>query len=78
MEAEKVKPLASFPQVHDPRLSVLELKPELAEDDLKRLQGALGFPLCAAHHEQIICVADQDSRATICPLPIEPVQVDVA
>jgi hypothetical protein len=36
MEADEVKILASFPQVHDPRLGVLELQPELAEDRLER------------------------------------------
>jgi hypothetical protein len=31
METEEVKPLASFPQVHDPGLRVLELKPKFAQ-----------------------------------------------
>src|SRR5438046_3000539 len=36
VEAEKVQPLPAFFEVHDPRLALLELKPQLGEDRRER------------------------------------------
>ena len=78
MEAEEVKPLASFSQVHDPRLGVLQFQAELRQDRRERRERVLGFLFGLAHHQQIVRVANQHAGAAPCPLPVEPVQVDVA
>ena len=78
VEAEEVQPLAPFAQVHDPRLGLLGLEPELGQDRPQRREGALGLRLRPAHHHQIVRVADQHPVPARLPLPVEPVQVDVA
>ena len=78
MEAEEIQPLASFSQMHDPRLGLLQLQAQLRQDRRERLEGVLGFPLGLAHHQQIVRVAHQHPGAAPIPLPVEPVQVDVA
>ena len=77
VEAEKVQPLTAFFKVHDPRLGVLELKPQLGEDRRERHQRPFGFLAAVAERQQIIRVAHQHAAAAICPLPVEPVKVDV-
>jgi hypothetical protein len=49
METEEVHSLASFPQVHDPGLGVLELKAQLHQDRPKRDQCRFGFRPRSAH-----------------------------
>ena len=49
VEAEEVEALASFAQVHDPRLGLLGLKPELGEKRPERRQGAPGPPSHVLH-----------------------------
>jgi len=44
METEEVESLASFPQVHNPRLGVLERESELAGDGLKAPARSSGPP----------------------------------
>jgi len=44
MEAEEIHALASFPQLHDPRLCRFELEAHLGEDRGERLKGVLGIP----------------------------------
>ena len=78
MEAEEIHALASFSQVHDPRLRRLELKAHLGEDRGERLKGALGFPSGRAYRQQIVCVAQKYPVSALGPLPVEPVQIDVA
>ena len=77
VKAEKVQALPTLFQVHDPRLGLLELKAKLGEDHSQRRECAFGFLPGFAHGQQIIRVADQHAPAAICPLPVEPVQVDV-
>src|SRR6266540_843104 len=78
METEEVQPLASFAQVHDPRLRLLELQAQLGQDGSERRKSALGLRLCPAHHHEIIRVAHQHAAPARPPDPVEPVQVDVA
>jgi hypothetical protein len=54
MEAEEVNALASFSQVHDPCLGLLELKPQLGQDHRERPKGVLGLPLGVADRQQIV------------------------
>ena len=77
VEAEKVQPLPAFFKVHDPRLGLLELKPQLGEDRRERRKRLLGFLSAVAERQQIIRVAHQHTATAFCPLPVEPVQVDV-
>jgi hypothetical protein len=63
--------------VHDPRLGLLELKPQLGEDRCERRQRPFGLLPTVAERQQIIRVAHQHTAAAIRPLPVEPVQVDV-
>ena len=57
VEAEEVEPLASFPQVHDPRLGLLGLEAQVGQDRRERPKGGLGFPAGLAHRDEIIGVA---------------------
>ena len=59
MEAEKVQPLPAFAQLHDPRLVVPEREPQLREDLPQRRKCTLGLLFGPAHHDHIVCVADQ-------------------
>ena len=77
VKAEEVQPLTTFRQVHDPRLGRLELKAKLGQDRRQRGERPFGFLSGSAHGQQIIRVADQHACAAVCPLPVEPVQVDV-
>jgi hypothetical protein len=77
VEAEEVEVLASFPQLHDPRLRLLERQAQLGQDGVERLQGTLGLRPAPAHHDQIVGVAHQDAAAARLPDPVKPVQVDV-
>ena len=77
VKAQEVHALTTFPKVHDPRLGGLELKTKLGQDRRQRSECAFGLLPRSAHGQQIIRVADQHARATVCPLPVEPVQVDV-
>ena len=43
METEEVHSLASLLQVHDPRLGLLELEPQLFEDRRERRKRLFGF-----------------------------------
>jgi hypothetical protein len=78
MEAEEVEALASFPQLHDPRLGLFRLKPELGQKRPEHAERAPGFGLRPAHHHEIVGVADEHTVPTCLPCPVEPVQVDVA
>jgi hypothetical protein len=77
VKAEKVKALPTFCQMHDPRLGTLQLKAKLGQDRCERNECAFGFLPGSAHGQQIIRVADQHAGAAVCPLSVEPVQVDV-
>ena len=77
VEAEKVQPLPTFCQMHDPRLGLLELKPQLGEDRRERLKRPFGFLPTVAERQQIIRVAHQHTATAVCPLPVKPVQVNV-
>jgi hypothetical protein len=70
VKAEEVHALPTFPKVHDPRLRGLELKTELGQDRRQRIECAFGLRPRLAHGQQIIRVADQHTRATVCPLPV--------
>ena len=78
MEAKEIESLASFPQMHDPRLGVLQFQAELSQDHRKRRQGVLGFLFGLTHHQQIVGIANQHPGATPLPLAVKPVQEDVA
>ena len=78
VEGEEVEALASFPQVHDPRLRLLRLKPKLREECPERGKRAPGLRLRPAHHHEIVGVADKDTVPARLPVAVEPVQVDVA
>ena len=78
VEAEEVQPLTTFCQVHDPRLSLLELKAKLGQNRRQRSECAFGLLPGSADGQQIIRVAHQHACAAVCPLPVEPVQVDVS
>ncbi|MGB3952888.1 MAG: hypothetical protein WBK99_07115 [Solirubrobacterales bacterium] len=78
MKAEKVKTLSAFSQVHDPRLGLLEFKAHLDEELLERIQSALRLAPRLAHHYEIVGVATQCANSARLPLPVEPVEVDVA
>jgi hypothetical protein len=43
MGAEKIEPVASFSQVHDPRLGVLQFQADSARITRKRRKGVPGF-----------------------------------
>jgi hypothetical protein len=78
METEEVQSLAFLLQMHDPRLGVLELKAQLRQDLPKRRERRLGFCACSAQRQQIVCVAHKNSGSALGPLPVKPVQIDVA
>jgi len=59
-------------------LACFQCQAELAQDRQERHEGVLGLLFGLAHHEQIVRVADQHSGAAPDPLPVEPVQVDIA
>jgi len=63
MEAEKVQPLTAFFQVHDPRLGLLELKPQLGEDRRERHKRSFGFLSAVAHRQQIVRLCREASYA---------------
>jgi hypothetical protein len=77
VEAKEIKALAPFPEVHDPRLGLLELKAKLGQDRRERRKRPFGLLPAVAEHQQIVRVTRQHPAAAICPLPVEPVQVDV-
>src|SRR5215207_7229232 len=77
MEAEEIKALASFAQVHDPGLGLLELEAHLGQDGRERRKGVLGLALAVTQHDQVIREADQHPFPARRPLPVEPVQIDV-
>jgi hypothetical protein len=54
MEAEEIHALASFSQMHDPRLVRLELQAQFGQDRGERFQGALGLGLGSDKPEQDI------------------------
>ena len=54
VEAEKVQPLPTFCQVHDPCLGLLELEPELGQDRRERQQRSFGFLSAVAERQQIV------------------------
>ena len=64
--------------MHDPRLRRLELEAHLGEDHGERLKGVLGVPFGLAYRQQIVCVAHQYPVSSLGPLPVKPVQIDVA
>ena len=78
METEEIDALASFSQMHDPRLGRLELQAQFGQDRGERLDGALGLLSGRADRQQIIGVANQGPVSACLPLPVEPVEVDVA
>jgi hypothetical protein len=78
LEAEEINPLASLSQVHDPGLGVLELKPKLRQDRPQRRKRRLGLRTRPAHHHQIVRETHQNATPALRPLPVKPVQVDVA
>ena len=78
MEAEEINALASLLQVHDPRLGVLELKAQLRPDQPQRRKRRLGLRPRSAHRQQIVREPNENSVSPVCPLPVKPVQVDVA
>src|SRR5665213_3464788 len=78
MEAKEIQPLASLSQLHDPGLRLLELKAHLGEDRGERLEGVLGIPPGLAYRQQIVCVAQQYPVFSLGPLPVKPVQINVA
>ena len=78
VEAEEVNALASLLQVHDPGLGVLELEPKLAQDLPQRQKRRVGLRPCPAHRQQIIREPDQNPVPALRPLPVKPMQVDVA
>jgi hypothetical protein len=78
MEAEKVRPLPAFAQLHDPHVGVLEREPQLRQDRPRRRQGALGLCSGSAHHDDVVGVAHQHPDAALGPLPVEPMQIYVA
>jgi hypothetical protein len=63
--------------VHDPRLGLLELKPQFGEERRERHKRPFGFLSAVAERQRIVRVTDQHAGAAVCPLPVEPVQVDV-
>ena len=71
MEAEKVQPLTTFAQLHDPGLGVLEREPQFREDLAQRHKGALGLRSGPAHHDHIVRVADQNPGSALGPLPVK-------
>ena len=77
MKAEEVHALASLLEVHDPGLGRLELKAQLRQDRRapeSRL-GLLGvFCTSPADHPR----NEPESMSARLPMPVEPVQVDVA
>ncbi len=77
LEAEEVKALASFAQVHDPRLGLLGSQPKRSQDDPQRVERVTSIVLAVAHHDEIVGVADQRAAPASPPGPVEPVQVDV-
>src|SRR6476646_4327259 len=78
MEAEEVNALASLLQVHDPGLGVLELEPKLAKDLPQRRERRLALRPRLAHRQQIIREPDKNPVPALRPLPVKPMQVDVA
>ena len=78
MEAEKFQPLPTFAQLHDSRLGVLEREPELGEDLTQRDQRALGLSPGPAYHDHIVGEPHQLSGTALRPLPVKPVEIDVA
>jgi hypothetical protein len=64
--------------MHNPRLGVLQFQAELSQDHRKRRKGVLGFLFGLAHHQQIVRIANQHPSAAPLPLPVKPVQEDVA
>jgi hypothetical protein len=77
VKAQEIKALTTLGQVRDPRLGRFELKAKLSQDRRERRKRPLGLRPCSAHDQQIVRVADQHARAAVCPLPVEPVQVNV-
>src|SRR6266508_6873795 len=63
MEAEEVEALASFPQMHDPRLGLLRLKAELGQDRPERRKRLSGLRFRPAHHDKIVRVAAEHAVA---------------
>src|SRR6266545_2631546 len=78
METEEVETLASLPQMHDPRLRLLQREAEFGQDASQRHEGAFGLPFAPAQHHQIVGVTHQYAAPARLPDPVEPVQVDVA
>ena len=72
------QPLASILEVHDPGLGVLELKAQLRQDQPQRRKRRLGLLPRSAHHKQIVRETDQNPMPAVRPLPVKPVQIDVA
>ena len=54
VEAEEIDALASFSQMHDPRLVRLELQAQFGQDRGERLKGALSLLFGRADRQQII------------------------
>ena len=78
VEAEEIDTLASLRQVHDPRLGVFELKAQLRQDQPQRAERRFGLLLRSAHRQQIVRVTHQNPVSALGPLPVKPVQIDVA
>src|ERR1019366_682256 len=78
METEEINALASLLQVHDPCLSVLELKAQLRQDQPQRRKRRLGLLPRPAHRQQIIRETNETPMPARRPLPVKPMQIDVA
>jgi hypothetical protein len=64
--------------VHDPGLGVLELEPKLAQDLPQRRERRFGFRPRSAHCQQIVRETDKNPVPALRPLPVKPMQIDVA
>ena len=78
VEAEEVQPLTSLVEVHDPRLGLLGFKAQLRQERPKRHECRFGLAFGLAHNDEIVGVTAQHAVPAPLPLPVEPVQVDVA
>ena len=79
VEAEEIDALVlTLLQMHDPRLGVLELKAQFSQDQPERRERRFGLLARAAHRQQIIRVTQENPMSALGPLPVKPMQVDVA
>ena len=78
IEAEESRPSPACRRSHDPGLGLLGREAHLGQDRPKRLERRLGLPSVLAEHHQVIRVTPQRSAPALGPLPVKPVQIDVA